>query len=134
MGLGLDRVGPSLCNSSRPTPDGLNSLGHRGFKAKIVGEESGLKHGPLLRPPMPFEGRSSISSDSNIDEEGNKEHSREEGEIREDLPQDDDCVYMKRYEDNLNYQSPSSRFSVFGRPLLPGGFSGLGGGGGYLWV
>ena len=133
MGLGLDRVGPSLCNSSRPTPDGLNSLGHRGFKAKIVGEESGLKHGPLFRPPMPFEGRSSISSDSNIDEEGNKEHSREEGEIREDLPQDDDCVYMKRYEDNLNYQSPSSRFSVFGRPLLPGGFSGLGGGG-YLWV
>ena len=49
-------------------------------------EESGLKQGPLLRPPMPFEGRSSIFSDSNIDEEGNKEHSREEGEIREDLP------------------------------------------------
>ena len=92
-----------------------------------MGEDSGLKQGPLLRPPMPFEGRSSISSYSNIDEEGNKEHSREEGEIREDLPQDGDCVYMKRYEDNLNDQSPSSRFSIFGRPLLPGGFSGLGG-------
>ena len=38
---------------------------------------------------------------------------------------------MKRYEDNLNNQSPSSRFSVFGRPLLPGGFSGLGGTSGY---
>ena len=34
---------------------------------------------------------------------------------------------MNRYGDNLYEQSPSSLFSVFGRPLLPGGFSGLGG-------
>ena len=40
----------------------------------------------LLRLPMPFEGRVSISSESNIVEERNKELSREEGEIREDLP------------------------------------------------
>ena len=32
---------------------------------------------------------------------------------------------MNRYVDNLNDLSPSSRFSVFYRPLLPGGFSGL---------
>ena len=79
---------------------------------------------------MPFEGRASISSESNAAEERNKEHSREEGEIREDLPQDDDYAHMERYLDNFNDQSSSSRFSVFGRPLLPGGFSGMGGGGG----
>ena len=76
---------------------------------------------------MPFERSSSISRDPNIGEEGNNAHCREEGEIREDLPQNDVCVYMKRYVDNLNDQSSSSRFSVFGRPLLPRGFSGLGG-------
>ena len=34
---------------------------------------------------------------------------------------------MHRYGDNLYEQSPSSLFSVFGRPLLLGGFSCLGG-------
>ena len=38
---------------------------------------------------------------------------------------------MERYVDNFNNQSTSSRFSVFGRPLLPGGFSGPGGTSGY---
>ena len=38
---------------------------------------------------------------------------------------------MNRYADNLNNQSPSSRFFVFGRPLLLGGFSSLGGTTGY---
>ena len=36
-----------------------------------MGEESRLKQGPVLRLPMPFEGRVSISSESNIAEEGN---------------------------------------------------------------
>ena len=94
-----------------------------------MGEEHGLKQDPL-RLPMPFEGRVSISNESNIVEERNKDLSREEGEIRDDLPKDDDCFNMERYVDNFNDQSPSSRFSVFGRPLLPGGFSGPGGGGG----
>ena len=34
---------------------------------------------------------------------------------------------MNRYGENLYEQSPSTLLSVFGRPLLPGGFSGLGG-------
>ena len=125
--LGLDRMGPSPSKLSRPTPDGSNPLGHKAFEAKFVGEESRLEQGPFLRLPMPFEGRVSISSESNIAEEGNKEHSREEGEIREDLPQDDACAHMERYVDYFNDRSPSSRFSVFGRPLLPWGFSSLGG-------
>ena len=96
-----------------------------------MGGESGLKQGPVLRLSMPSEGRIPISSESNIAEEGIKEISREEGEIREDLPHDDDCVHIERYVNKYNDQSPSSRFSVFGRPMLPGDFSGLGG---YLWV
>ena len=86
MGLGLDRAGPSLSYSNRPTRDGSNSLGHNFFKAMVAGEEFGLKQGPLLRPPMPLECKSSISRDLNIGEEGNNTHCREEGEIREDLP------------------------------------------------
>ena len=96
-----------------------------------MGGESELKQGPVLRLPMPSVGSVSIPSESNIVEEGNKVLSREEGEIREDLPQDDDCVHMERYVNNYNDQSPSSRFSVFGRPLLLGDFSGLGGISGY---
>ena len=122
MGLGLDRADPSPSYSSMPTRDGSNSLGHKCFKAKAVGEEFRLKQGPLLRPPMPLECKSSISRDPNIGEEGNNTHCRKEGEIREDLPQDDVRVYMNRYADNLNDQSPSSQFSIFGRPLLLGGF------------
>ena len=38
----------------------------------------------------------------------------------------DNCVDMHKYGDNLYEQSPSPLFSVFGRPLLSGGFSGLG--------
>ena len=41
--------------------------------------------------------------------------------------EENDCVNMYRYGDNLNEQSPSPLFSVFGRPLLSRGFSGLGG-------
>ena len=37
------------------------------------------------------------------------------------------CVHIERYVNNYNDQFPSSRLFVFGRPLLPGDFSGLGG-------
>ena len=131
MGLGLDQTGPSPNEANRSIPDGPILLDHKGYETKLAGGETGLKQGPVLRLSMPSEGRISISSDSNIAEEGFKEISREEGEIREALPQDDDCVHIERYVHNYNDQSPSSRFSVFGRPLLPGDFSGLGGTAGY---
>ena len=95
------------------------------------GEESGLKQGPVLRPSMPLECKRSSSKDSNFGEDGNNTHCREEDEIREDLPEEDVCLYTNRYVDNLNDLSLSSRFSVFGRPILPGGFSSLGGTTGY---
>ena len=58
---------------------------------------------------------------------GNKEFSKEDGEIREDQPQDDDREHLERYADKFYDQSPSPGFSVFGRPLLLGGCSGVGG-------
>ena len=92
-----------------------------------MGEESGLKRGLVLRPSLPPECKRVSSRASNFGEEGNNIHCREEDVTREDPPQDDVCFYTNRYVDNLNDLSPFSRFSVFGRPLLPGGFSSLGG-------
>ena len=94
-----------------------------------MGEESGLKQGLVLRPSLPPECKRASSRDSNFGEEGNNIHCREEDVTREDPPQDDVCfyIYTNRFVDNLNDLSSSSRFSVFGRPLLPRGFSGLGG-------
>ena len=126
IGLGLDQMGPSPSESNRPCPDGLISSGHKGFETTFAGGGTGLNQGYVLRLHMPSIGRVSIPSESNIAEEGNKDLSREEGEIREDQPQDVDCVHMERYVNNCNDQSLSSRFSVFGRPLLLGDFSGLG--------
>ena len=50
-----------------------------------------------------------------------------EGEFREGLAKENDFVDMQRYGDNLYEQSSSLLFFVFSRPLLLGGFSGLGG-------
>ena len=57
---------------------------------------------------------------------GNVPHIWEEGEFREGLVEENDCVNMHRYGDNLYEQSPSPLVSIFGRPLLLGGFLGLG--------
>ena len=76
---------------------------------------------------MPSECKSPISRALNAGKEGNATHIWEEGEFREDLAQENDHAYMNRYGDNLYEQCPSTLLSVFGRPLLPGGFSGLGG-------
>ena len=116
-------MSPSPSKPIRLNPDGSNS--HKGFEIEFAREEHGLN--PVLKLPMHFEGGVSNSSESNNAEERNKDISREEGEIREDPSTDDDCVDMERYIDNFNDQSPSSRFSVFGRPLLPGAFSAPGG-------
>ena len=124
-------MGPSPIEANRSIPNGPVLLDHKGYETKFVGGESGLKQGSALRLSMPSEGRISISREPNIAEEGIKEINKEEGEIREDSPQDDDCVHIERYVNNYNDQFPSSRLSVFGRPLLPGDFSGLGGTSGY---
>ena len=126
MGLGLNQLSPSPSESNRPITVGSTSSGHMGFETMYEGGENEQNRDSVSRLPMPSAGRVSTPSDSNIAEGGNYEFSREEGEIREDLHQDDDCVHTERYVNNYNDQSPSSRFSVFGRPLLQGDCSGLG--------
>ena len=59
--------------------------------------------------------------------EGNVIHNWEVGENREDHSQENDCLKIHRYDDNLYEQSTSSLISVFGLPLLPRDISGLGG-------
>ena len=124
MGLDLIQLSPSPM--TRPITVGLTSSGHMGFETVNEGEETEQNQNPVSRLPMPSAGRVSTPSEPNIAEEGNNEFSRKEGEIREDLHQDDDCDHMERYVNNYD-QSPPSRFSVFGRPLLQGDCSGLGG-------
>ena len=128
LGLGLDnRVALSPSPTSRPALDGSDSFDLSFLKAEAAEMGVGLSRGSLLRPFLPSECKSPISRVLNADKKGNATHIWEEGEFREDLAQGNDRVYMNKYGDNLYEQSPTSLFSVFGRPLLPGGFLGLGG-------
>ena len=65
------------------------------------------------------------SCSDGIDE--NVIHNWEAGENREDHSQENECLKIHKYDDNLYVQSTSALISVFGRPLLPGDISGLGG-------
>ena len=70
MGLDLDGASQSPSYSNRPIPDGPNASSLKCSKANDVGEESGLKQGPV-RPSMPPECKRASSKDSNFGEEGN---------------------------------------------------------------
>ena len=130
LGVGhllMGQMGPSPSKLSGLIVDGPNPLGHKGFEEKAEGEDYGMEQDSVLRLHVPPEDRASISSESNFAEERNKEFSKEDGEIRVDQPQDADREHSERYADQFYDQSPSSGFSVFGRPLLLGGCSGVGG-------
>ena len=105
MELGLNQLSPSPSEMSRPIPDGSAPSGHKGYETMLVGGEIELNQDPVLRLPMPSESRASTPVEPNIVVEGNYEFSREEGEIREDLSQDDDCVYTERYVNNYSYNN-----------------------------
>ena len=120
------QMGPSPSQFRGPIVDGPNQLDHKGFEEKAEGEVYGLNQDSALRLPSPPEYRAYISSESYIAEEGNKKFSKEDGEITVDQPQEDDREQTKRYAAKSYDQSPSSGFSVFGRPLLLGGCSGVG--------
>ena len=107
--------GPTLNNSSS-----LHELGSCGPTCSEVVEKGvGLSQELLLRSPLQPNYKCSNGN------EGNVTHNWEVGENREDLSQENDCLKIHKYDDNLYEQSPSSLISVFGRPLLPGGISGL---------
>ena len=67
---------------------------------------------------------SPIYSSPNTGQEGNALHIGEEDELSEVAVQEDGRDHMNRYGDNPYVQSTPIPFSVFGRPLLSGGFSG----------
>ena len=123
---GLDPGGPSHSPSysNGLIPDGQTATSPNSSWAKDKGENSGLQQGTTSRPPMYPECKLVSSRDYNSGEEGNKIQCREEDVSREAPTQDDVCTYSNRYVDNLNDSSPPLHFSVFGRPLLPGDFSG----------
>ena len=68
-----------------------------------------------------------ISSSLNAGQEGNALHNGEEDELREDLVQEDGHDHMNGTVTTSTFCLPPLLFSVFGRPLLPRGFSGPGG-------
>ena len=124
--LGLDnRVAPSPSPKSLSSLAGLDSIDPCHLKA--AGTGIGLSQGPLPRTFMPSSFKSHVTRIINADKEGNVTHTWGEGDLKEGLAGEDEGVYMHRYGDNLYEQSPSHLFSVFGQPLLLGGFSGLGG-------
>ena len=86
-----------------------------------------LRQSLLSRFVIPSDCKNPISSSLNVGQKGKALHTGEEDELREDLVQEDGCDHMNRYGDNLYVQFTPSPFSVFGRPLLPRGFSGSGG-------
>ena len=125
MGLGCaNRMGPSSTSISRSPLDGSSSCGPS--RIKVVGKGVGLGQEPLLKHSLQSRYQSPSPRELNVGNEENVTHNREEGEIREDLGQENDCVNIHRYGNNLYEHSPSSLISVFGRPLLQWDFSGLG--------
>ena len=67
-----------------------------------------------------------LSCSSEAGHEGNASSQGENDELSEVVAQAEGYNLKKRYVDNLITQSNSIPFSVFGRPLLSGGFSGRG--------
>ena len=76
-----------------------------------------------LRSPLQQNHKCSCS----VGTDGNDEHNWKAGENKEDQSQENECLNTHRYDDNIYEQSSSALISVFGRPLLPGDISGLGG-------
>ena len=92
-----------------------------------MGMGAGLRQGLHSRDASPSNYKRPIFNNKIVGQNEKAIHIGEEYELSEDLAQKHGCDHTNRYDDNLYAQSPPIPFSVFGRPLLPGGFSGLGG-------
>ena len=75
--------------------------------------------------------RSSLQQNHNYscfgDTVGDDKHKSKVGENRDVHNKEIECPNIHRYDDNISEQSTSALISVFGRPLLQGEISGLGG-------
>ena len=121
--LGLGR--PNRSNPG-PTPNFTSSLLELGScgptYSEAVEKGDGLCKEVQLRSSLqPNNKRSCLEG---IEE--NVIHNWETGENREDHSLENESLKINRYDDNLYVQSTSA-LSVFGRPLLSGDISGLGG-------
>ena len=137
--LGSCRVigsSPDLGLNSRATqcPDSFKRAHLNGFtvheptcfKDQVEMLKTGLRQDLFSRSPETSERLEPISSSSEAGQEENVSSQREEDELSEVPAQVEGHNLKKRYDDNLITQSISIPFSIFGRPLLSGGFSGLG--------
>ena len=110
-----------------PNPNIGSSLINVGYCgpncSEAVQRGAGLTQEMQLRSPLQQIHKCSSSDGM----EGNVRHRWEDGENREEHSQENDCLNTHRYDDNLYEQSLSALISVFGRPLLLGDISGLGG-------
>ena len=87
---------------------------------------TGLRQGLLSRSIETSDSLRPISCVPVKGQEGITLHHGEEDKHSEDVGQEDGHNLKNRYDDNLYAQSTPIPFSVFGRPLLSGGFSGQG--------
>ena len=127
-GLGLDyRVALCPVSTNRPLLNGSNLSEPSCFKAQDVGLEKGLRQGLPSWSVITRDRISPISSSPNTGYKGNVLHIGEEDELSDVAVQEDGRDHMNRYGDNPYVQATPIPFSVFGRPLLSGGFSGPGG-------
>ena len=120
LGLGRpNRTGPGPSpNISSP----LHELGSCGPTcSEAVEKRVGLSQELQLRSSLKPNHKCSCSD--GIEE--NVIHNWEAGENREDHSQENECLKIHRYGDNLYEQSTSAFISIFSRPLLPGDISGL---------
>ena len=124
MELGLGR--PSFMDPG-PKPN-LTFFSHAlGFDgctcSKAMEMVDGLRKEVQSRPPLQLKHNCSCS----VSTEENGAHNWEADVNREDHCQDNESSKINRYDDNLYAQSNTAIISVFGRPLLAGDTSGLGG-------
>ena len=116
-----NQTGPGPKSSISSSFNELGSCGHTCSRAAEKGV--GLRQEMQLRSPLQQNHKCSCS----IDADGNDKHNWKVGENREDHSQENECLNIHRYDDNIYEQPTSTLISVFGRPLLPGDFSGRGG-------
>ena len=124
-GVGLDyraALCPDSINRSR-----LNGLIHYEptcSKAQVTAVEAGLSQGLFSRSVENSDCLGPISCSPNEGQEGIALHHVEGDELSVVAAQEDGYNLKNRYDDNLYAQSTPIPISVFGRPLLSGGFSG----------
>ena len=110
-----------------PKPDmslPVNELGSCGnTDSKAPEKKVELRQEIQLRSPLQQNHKGFCSGDT----DGNDKHKWKVGENRVVHSKENECPNIHRYDDNIFEESTSALISVFGRPLLQGEISGLGG-------